>query len=272
MDDRIRKIATWANATAYNAQLTQRYVDGAPHIKHESLRTLHAALAVEVFDRAQTHSPIPYVLDLGAGEGSVTLAFLGLGARVKAIDISPSQLDSLRVKCRQFGEMLEVQSEDIAETLKDSSKRYDVIVVNSFLHHVPDYLSLIEAAIPLLRPGGQFFAFQDPLRYDSLTLSALAFSKLGYVSWRLCQGDVLGGTIRRLRRARGIYRENSMHDNAEYHVVRNGVDQEAIVRLFEKQQMKCRIIKYFSTQGRLFQGVGSKLGLENTFSAIATKE
>lgn len=271
MDSRINQIAALANVSAYNEEATRRYIDGAPHIKHVSLRLLYGKLAVEVFDEAKRHATPPRVLDLGAGEGSVTLPFLELGARVVAVDISSSQLSVLKNRCAHFGDMLETRCEDFHAVLSQSESGYDIIVANSFLHHVPDYLSMIQAAIRLLRPGGQFFSFQDPLRYDSLGMFASNFSKFAYVFWRMGRGDVVGGLRRRFRRARGVYLENSMHDNTEYHVTRNGVDQEAIRNCFEAAGYDCRIVTYFSTQNRVFFGIGTLLGVKNTFSVIARK-
>lgn len=145
----------------------------------------------------------------------------------------------------------------------------DIIVANSFLHHIPDYVGMITEATSLLTPWGQFFSFQDPLRYDSVGKPTMIFSTLAYFSWRFFKGDVLGGLKRRLRRRRGVYLEDSMHDNAEYHVTRNGVDQDAICRLFEDRGFDCNTVRYFSTQSRLFQAVGRALGVKNTVAVIA---
>jgi len=226
-------------------------------------------MVVQVFDRAKQFTKIPKVLDLGAGEGSVTIPFLELGAKVVAIDISKSQLDTLRRQCERFGSKLEVRCEDINDTLKNKSEKYDIIVVNSFLHHVPDYLGMIKEALTILSPYGQFFSFQDPLRYDTTGRFTMLFSQLAYVSWRIFKGDVLGGVKRRLRRSRGVYLSGSMHDNAEYHVTRNGVDQNAIQRIFKEEGFDCEIKSYFSTQSRLFQPLGTALGVKNTFGLIA---
>jgi len=271
MDERINRIATLANVSAYDAEATKEYIDGAPHIKHDSLRKLYGKLVVQVFDSATRYTKIPKVLDLGAGEGSVTLPFLELGAKVVAVDISKSQLDTLKTRCNNFGNMLEVRCEDINDTLKDNSEKYDIIVVNSFLHHVPDYLGMIREATMILNPHGQFFSFQDPLRYDSAGKATMIFSKLAYFSWRVFKGDVIGGLRRRIRRSRGIYLEDSVHDNAEYHVTRNGVDQDAIRVLFEDQGFDCNIVSYFSTQSRLFQPIGAMLSMKNTFAVLAQK-
>lgn len=214
---------------------------------------------------------IPLVLDLGAGEGSVTLPFLELGARVVAVDISSSQLNTLKTKCNRFAGMLEVRCESISETLSEKSESYDIVVVNSFLHHIPDYLGLIRKAATILNPYGQFFSFQDPLRYDTLGRANMMFSKLAYLSWRVFKDDAINGLSRRIRRYRGIYLENSVYDNAEYHVVRNGVDKDAIQRLFEELRFDCDIVSYFSTQSRVFQPAGAVLGMKNTFAVVAQK-
>jgi SAM-dependent methyltransferase len=269
MDERLNRVAASANTSAYDSEATRNYIDGAPHVKHASLRALYASLVVQVYDAAREHTAVPSVLDLGAGEGSATLPFLELGARVTAVDISSSQLSALQTRCERFGDRLEVRCQDIADILKHEHAYYDIIVANSFLHHVPDYVSMIAQAIILLTSVGQFFSFQDPLRYDSVGKPTVVFSTLAYFSWRVFKGDVTGGLQRRLRRRRGIYLEDSVHDNAEYHVARNGVDQDAICRLFEDLNFDYNIVRYFSTQSRLFQPVGAALGLKNTFSVIA---
>src|SRR5712692_784647 len=244
MDERVNTVATLANISNYAAKPTPDFIDGAPHIKHRSLRLLYGNLVVQVYDFARQYARSPLVLDLGAGEGSVTLPFLELGARVTAVDVYSSQLELLRCKCGQFGAKLETRCEDVHETLSDRSLRFDIIVANSFLHHVPDYIGMIRAAVELLAPHGQFFSFQDPLRYDSAGKFTMLFSNVAYFSWRVFKGDVLGGARRRLRRARGIYLADSVHDNAEYHVTRNGVDQGAISTFFKTQGFICTIIPY----------------------------
>jgi len=271
MDEKINRIAALANISHYDSEATKRNVDVSPHIKHPSLRALYGKLVVKVFDFALQHTKTPKVLDLGAGEGSVTLPFLSLGAKVVAIDISSSQLHKLQNKCERFGDMLEVRCEDINDTLKDKSDKYDIIVVNSFLHHIPDYTGMIREAIKILTPNGQFFSFQDPLRYDSVGRFSMMFSNLAYFSWRVFKHDIIGGLKRRLRRSRGIYIEGSVHDNTEYHVTRNGVDQDAIYGILTGQDFNCTIIPYFSTQSCFFQPIGTIFGVKNTFAVVAQK-
>ncbi|MHC1784990.1 MAG: class I SAM-dependent methyltransferase [Anaerolineaceae bacterium] len=271
MDDSENRVAALANISTYHEEATKKYINGAPHIKHASIRGLYSKLLVQVLDYSKTFTDIPKVLDLGAGEGSTTLPFLEFGAHVTAVDSSKSQLEELQNRCRRFSEGLTIRCEDVSETLEIKGEKYDIIVANSFIHHVPDYIGLINKAIYLLSPNGQFFSFQDPQRYDSLPGFTNLFSKFAYFSFRIFQGDLIEGIRRRIRRCRGIFLENSMYDNAEYHVVRNGVDQDAISRIFDENGFDCEVVSYFSTQSTLFQHLGTFCGVKNTFAVLARK-
>jgi SAM-dependent methyltransferase len=274
MDERTNKVAALANAAIYDSEATRKYIDGAPHIKHSTLRQLYSRLVVTVYDFASRNTSTPKVLDLGAGEGSVTLPFLELGARVTAVDFSESQLNTLQEKCADYAGQLEILCQDVfdaIESIQSDDNRYDIVVANSFLHHIPDYLSLIRKTIVVLTPYGQFFSFQDPLRYDSVGRFTISFNALAYFSWRIFKSDLVGGIRRRIRRARGIYLPDCPDDNVEYHVMRGGVDQNAIKTLFDELGFECEIIPYFSTQSRLWQPIGTALGIKSTFAMIARK-
>lgn len=271
MHSELHKLVAAANISLFDADGAKHYCSGAPHIKHRTIAIFHRELVHQIYQYAVAYAGTPNVLDLGAGEGSVTLPFLELGARVTALDISAYQLEGLRKKCARFTDQLDIRCEDVREVIQAREQFYDVIVANGFLHHVPDYLDMIREAIRLLEPCGQFFSFQDPLRYDSMGKFDMFVSELAYSTWRIFQPDVIGGLQRRLRRARGIYESNSSFTNADYHVIRNGVDQDAITKLFEVEGFDCTIIRYFSTQSRVFQRLGSALGLKNTFAAIARR-
>lgn len=272
MDERANRAAALANAATYDASVPADYADGAPHLKHRTLRELYGRLVVGVYDHAARFTTPPRVLDLGAGEGSATVPFLDLGAHVTAVDVSKTQLEALKTRCTPYVARLEVRCQDVfeaIESLRLENNVYDIVTANSFLHHIPDYLALIRAAITMLAPHGQFFSFQDPLRYDSLGRCSLAFSNAAYLSWRVFKGDLAGAVKRKLLRRKGVFVEE---DNVEYHVKRNGVDQDAIAALFNQQGFRCDIVRYFSTQSRLWQPVGALLRLDNTFGVVARSD
>ena len=80
-----------------------------------------------------------------------------------AVDISNNQLDTLKTKCENFGDMLEVRCEDINDTLKNTRKKYDIIVFNSLLRGVPT-TGDDQRSDNFLNPHGPSSSFQDPLR------------------------------------------------------------------------------------------------------------
>ena len=271
VDDRVNSFAALANATIYDSEATRHYVEGAPHLKHAALRELYGRLVLRAYDHVAANNHPVTVLDLGAGEGSATRVLLELGAQVTAVDVSESQLQALQCACANYQglEVCQAEAIDALQQFQAAGRRFDLVVALSFLHHIPDYLEVIRNACALLTRRGTFFSFQDPLKYDRLDPFVRSFGFVAYYSWRVLQGDVVGGAKRRLRRTRGIYLAQSPEDNVEYHVIRGGVDQQAIVALFQSLDFQCEIVPYFSTQSRFWQALGSKLGLKNTFAVLA---
>ena len=262
------------NEKYFSEKSLAEFIEGSPHLKHEALRKLCDQQARAAFDAARSRSSTVAVLDMGAGEGALTLRYLEWGAHVIATDATPDLLEELQRKAAAHRDRLTVLAGDIFATLERMAKeprRFDVICASSFLHHIPDYLELFRRAMPLLAERGVIFTFQDPLRYDSLGRGTLLFDRLSYFGWRLFQGNYLRGLKTRLRRLAGIYRADLEEDSAEYHVVRNGVDQEAISALFAAGGFDCQILRYWSTQSSIFQKLGHGLGLKNTFAVMAQK-
>jgi len=259
----------------YFSRVSQKeFVEGSPHLKHRDLNVRALNQARVLFDRVRREIDCPAVLDMGAGEGMLTLPFLEMGAAVTAADATPALLDTLAMRAAGFKSRLSLATGDIFETLEQCGKRgqrFDIICASSFLHHIPDYPRLCRMSAGLIQPGGVFFTFQDPMRYDTLDRRTYWFDRMSYFTWRLFQGNYLRGIKTRLRRLSGTYRKDLAEDMAEYHVVRSGVDQEAIQKLFEAEGFACEIQKYWSTQSTFFQRVGTRLGLLNTFAVIATR-
>jgi hypothetical protein len=144
-----------------------------------------------------------------------------------------------------------------------------IIAFNSFLHHIPDYISLIKKAIGHLSEKGVIFTFQDPIYYSTLSKFQLNFSKIAYFSWRITQGDIYKGINRRRNRNKGNF--NDPKNDIEYHVVRDGVNQDEIINTLNDLGFKTEYYPYFSTQSRIFQWVGRILKIKNSFGIISKR-
>ena len=266
--------AARANRALYASDDARGPASCSSYRDHAGIRILHDRLLASVFASARRASAAPRVLDLGSGEGEAARRMLALGARVTAVDVSAEQLAALRAHVSENGAPLELRVGDVADVVGEYASTgvtFDVVMANSFLHHVPDYLGLVRTAAALLPSRGQFLSFQDPLRFDSLPRPTRLLSDCFYVTWRLRQRDVLGGIARRLRRRRGIYLPDSIEDNAEYHTVRRGVDQDALLALLAELGFAASLVRYFATPSLLWQPVGEALRLENTFAILATR-
>jgi len=263
-------IATRANRLVYDAMQAGEYMVDAPHLSHESIRSLYVQMVSSAFEIASQDGLVPTVLDLGAGDGIATKPFLSLGAHVVAVDISMQQLAQLRAECAEYGDRIEIRCADVFEVLGEDRK-FDIVVANSFLHHVPDYLSLVARASDVLSERGILMTFQDPMWGKSITPRDALLSGIVYLIWRLGRADVLRGIGRKLRRTLGIYSATSIYDNAEYHAVRDGVNQIAIQQMLEKKGWQCSVVEYCSFHSMKLQPLGEKLGVKNTFAIIATR-
>jgi ubiquinone/menaquinone biosynthesis C-methylase UbiE len=265
--------AAAANSVSYASLSRDAYIRGAPHIRHSCLRALHDELTQKVLEEALKHSPAPRILDLGAGEGSLTATYLRRSAKVTAVDVSEARLRQLTELCQHLpGQLQTVCSEafQAVDTLQREGKQYDVIVATAFLHHVPNYEDLLRRSVALLTEHGQVFTFEDPLRYDSLDWPSRIFSGMAYLSWRLWQGDLAAGAHRYIRRQFGHYTETP-EDQTEYHIVRNGVDQDALERMLREENIDCHIVRYFSTQAPRWTSFGTHLRVVNSFGIIANR-
>jgi 2-polyprenyl-3-methyl-5-hydroxy-6-metoxy-1,4-benzoquinol methylase len=266
--------AAIANAAAYNSYASGG-AEECPHMRYETLRRLYARLAADVFTRATRRATTPRVLDLGAGDGTVTRTFLELGASVTAIDVSEVQLSLLAARNQDYLTRLTIRQGEalsVLQELQRDGERFDVGVAVSFLHHVPDYMPVVLETADVLEPHGQLLTFQDPMLKTTMTLADRAVSRIAYVSWRLLQRDAIGGVARHVRRRRGIWLDDCAADNVEYHELRAGVDQHAITHALDERGFDCELILYFSTQSSLWQWVGDKLEVRNKFGVVATRD
>ncbi|MBF8294074.1 MAG: Methyltransf 11 protein [Bacteroidetes bacterium] len=99
----------------------------------------------------------PRILELGCGEGSLTLELASRGMKVTGIDLSPQRIERARLKAEDI--RLQVPPTFIIgdlNTIKLPSGPFDCVVAHDSLHHILALDRLCDEAKNSLRPGGHF--------------------------------------------------------------------------------------------------------------------
>ena len=141
------------NIRAHN-KIAGKYASlhGEIYNQHEQSR-LHSSLKQAMsFVQSADANVCKYALDLGCGAGNLTDHLVALGAKVIAADVSPNFLTQIRQRYPESAvTTLQLNGANLSG-ISDAS--IDVVAIYSVLHHVPDYLGIIEESMRVLKPGG----------------------------------------------------------------------------------------------------------------------
>ena len=244
------------------------YRKGSPHLSHLALHDRLVEVLREVVQRLADQGLPLRVLEIGAGHGGFTEPALAMGCEVTAVDMSGPSVDELR---RRFGTNPKLHAvHDPDGTLCDVGNDYSLLLFVSVLHHIPDYISYLKDACKRITNGGSLLTLQDPALYSRHNTAHHA-EQAAYFVWRLAQGNLTQGIHTRLRRIRGILDETEPRDMVEYHVIRDGVDEEQILSFAKTAFSEVSLIQYWSSQLGLAQHLGERFGLDGSFGVIANE-
>jgi SAM-dependent methyltransferase len=245
------------------------YLAGSPHLRHRGLNQALLELIFAATEAAAEAGLPPELLEVGGGDGSITEPLLARGLTVTSTEMSRASVERIRARFPHNDRLRAVHDADGSLAVL-GDEELSCILFASVLHHIPDYMATIADVLSRhLRPSGSLVTIQDPLFYPRLAPATRRASGFAYLSWRLFQGDFRRGVQTRLRRATRGVSEEQAGDAVEYHVVRDGVDEQGIVELLAPRFETVELRRYWSSQGRLQQRVGEALGLHNTFAVLA---
>jgi SAM-dependent methyltransferase len=189
-----------------------------------------ASVLQEALGRLGHRESPPLALDYGAGTGNLTAHLLRLGARVIAADVSPRCLEEVRRRHGATGrlQVVELNGTDLSGLAPAS---VDFVGAYSVLHHVPDYLGVVQEFVRVVRPGGFIYIDHEAApgfwrSDDAGYASYLATLRTGLrppLRERVARNARLAmspGAWRRLvqRRCLGLRPEGDVHVTREDHV------------------------------------------------------
>jgi len=97
-------------------------------------------------------------LDFGAGTGNLTGKLLSMGYHVTAIDISAEMCALLRKKYKPYLEAKKLVVINLPiEDVSFDRGEFDLITCYSVLHHLPDYVDVVQRLCVFLKKGGVMY-------------------------------------------------------------------------------------------------------------------
>lgn len=142
-----------------------------PDLPDSAARFAHSGEFQAVLKLLGDRVPGAVVLDLGAGTGIASHAFLGAGAaRIIALEPDPSELvggGALQKLCAGLPVTLIA---DAAETIPLPTASVDIVYARQVLHHLRDLPEALRECARVLRPGGVFLACREHVADDARQL------------------------------------------------------------------------------------------------------
>jgi ubiquinone/menaquinone biosynthesis C-methylase UbiE len=151
-DPRKKKRKVLQANIVYHSALAKTYDVKQPHYKPENMTRVESILA-GIAHKTSGES----LIDLGCGTGFIINIAKKYFRTVVGVDITPMMLKQVDTKGGQIERCL-------AETdqLPFRENEFDACTAYGFLHHLHDLEPTLNEAYRCLRPGGIFFADQDP--------------------------------------------------------------------------------------------------------------
>lgn len=120
------------------------------------------------------------IIDLGCGDGTLTVEMAKFAKRVIGVDFNPDILASARQRVDRLGlKNVNLLVEDVSN-LSLPSESLDAVFFSQSLHHLDNPKSGLQEAARILRPGGQVLIMELASHEEDWVLEKLGHKWLGF--------------------------------------------------------------------------------------------
>jgi SAM-dependent methyltransferase len=182
----------------------------------------------------------PYILEIGSGTGFLTLQLLKFGFFVHAVELSPKMVEILesKISSSNFRQKCKIFNSDINSFLDYELDRdkYQLICMNSVLHHFPDYLKTFDKLLQFVDYKGILFISHEPLPPPSLNFFYRNIHRLDMK----IRSSLLPKKLKKVA-------ANIDYSLADFHT-QLGISPDHIVKLAEDKDFRCLILQKYCGQ------------------------
>lgn len=206
------------------------------------------------------------VLDVGCGTGNLTIKLLERGFRnIVCLDISKEMLDVLREKITKYGynrNNIKFVVSDLDTFLSENTQKFDIILMASVLHHLPDYIDSLKRLKEILSERGIIYITHEPLPPQKPNLLAKILLKVDFLLYVVRYVILVAiGKLKYLKR-------NCRY--SDYHTGENALNLSEIQKIFNSNY-HIKIKKYSNAKYGLTALLLDKLEYLNSFELSVKK-
>ncbi|WP_084448373.1 class I SAM-dependent methyltransferase [Desulfovibrio inopinatus] len=187
------------------------------------------------------------VLEIGPGTGYLLKKILEISkcrVRYVGIEHSAAMGEILKKSCEGLCESFELHCASASrKVVKDvvGSRRFDIVIGSSVLHHIPDYADLIDAIADTVDEGGGLYFVREPLHIEECSPPQIIHRLFFYII------DSLNSFMFKARIQKLLYPQKIKAESAVdigVHMYKNGVSLEPFYALTQKGFSVLSLRKY----------------------------
>ena len=207
------------------------------------------------------------VLDVGSGTGNLVTNLLTFNKKfdfeITAVDLSKEMQDVMKKKLKSKN--IKYHLNDVDSFLKENKKNYDLIMISSVLHHLPNYQETTQNLLKILNNNGIIFITHEPLN-NSLKSNSRLYHFIEFLDFKLYQLNYIKNLA--LKKVKRLVRDCT---HSDFHVGVKGIYPKKFTSYLNENNpnLKNKIIYY--SQGYFLANLKNKLKFKDHFEIIIEK-
>ena len=205
------------------------------------------------------------ILDIGCGTGNLTIKLLERGFKnITCLDISKEMIQELKKKIKKYDHNITfiVSDLDTFLTGKNNSK-FDIILMGSVLHHLPDYIGSLKHLNEALSEDGCIYITHEPLPPKNPSVLITLLLKSDFLMYAIRYIILIAfGKLKYLKRDCRY---------SDYHTGKNAIILLEVKRIFKDNNYKTIISEYSTAKFGFTASLLNRLGYFNSFELAVSK-